>query len=101
MTRKLRDDRGLDRGVPFIFTVDGVAVTAYPGETIAAALIAQGHAGARRTARRGEPRGYYCGMGICWECVMIVDGLINTRTCRTEARPDMRIETQHGIGDQP
>jgi hypothetical protein len=96
-----RIDDGLVRGSAFQFFVDGVAVTAYPGETIAAALIAHGQPAARRTAQHREPRGYYCGMGMCWECVMVVDGQPSVRTCRTEAAPGLCVETQHGTGGKP
>ncbi|MBM3596576.1 MAG: (2Fe-2S)-binding protein [Alphaproteobacteria bacterium] len=98
--REQRVDDGLDRGRAFQFSVDGETVTAYPGESIAAAMLAAGRAAARRTAKRREPRGYHCGMGVCWDCVMVVDGVTDTRTCRTEAKPGMRVETQHGVGQR-
>jgi hypothetical protein len=93
-----RVDDGLDRGQPFQFLVDGEAITAYPGESIAAALIAHGRNAARRTAKTEAPRGYFCGMGVCWDCAMTVDGTPNVRTCRAEARPNMRVRTQRGVG---
>jgi len=54
--------------------VDGTIVDAIAGETLAAALLAAGHAVFRRSPRAGEPRGPFCFMGTCQECVVTVDG---------------------------
>ncbi len=89
---------GVERGARFRFTVDGQPVEAYPGETIAAALLAAGRRIARRTARRGEPRGLFCGIGVCHDCRMVVDGEPNVRTCLTPARAGRVVETQQGLG---
>lgn len=96
MTRRI--DRGLDRGAAFTFAFDGQPVEAYPGETVGAALLAAGINRFRITARSAMPRGLYCGMGVCWECLVTVDGSPSVRACTTEARPGMRVETQHGAG---
>ena len=56
-----------ERGRLLHFTFDGQILPAYEGETVAAALLAAGRRVFRRTARRGEPRGPFCGMGICFE----------------------------------
>jgi len=93
-----RIEDGLDRGTAFQFTFDGQPIPAYPGESIAAALMAAGRRVLRTTARAGEGRGLYCGMGVCWECMVVVDGMPATRACMTEARPGMRVETQAGVG---
>lgn len=79
--------------------VDGVTMYAYEGEMIAAALIANGIKTFRYTKRRHEPRSIYCGIGRCTDCVMIVDGIPNVRTCVTPVREGMVIETQHGVGE--
>ena len=97
MTAGRRIEGDVERGAPFQFLADGEPVTAYPGETIAAALLAAGRRRTRITTRRVEPRGLYCGMGVCFECVMIVDGRPNVRACMTEAAPGMRVETQRGL----
>jgi hypothetical protein len=86
------------RGTPFRITVDGVPVEAYPGETIATALLAAGRRTARRTAHRGAPRGVFCAIGVCHDCRMVVDGEANVRTCLVPARPGMVVETQLGFG---
>lgn len=84
-----------ERGEPIEFTVDGVATRAYAGETIAAALLAGGVSAFRTTETRGEPRSYYCGMGICFECLVRVDGRQNVRACMTRVRAGMRVEREH------
>ena len=48
----------------------------------------------RRTTKKGEPRGVYCGIGVCQECRMTVDGIPNIQACQTLAAPGCRIETQ-------
>ena len=89
---------GVQRGAPFRFTLDGAPVEAFPGETIATALLAAGRRIARRTARRGTPRGLFCAIGVCHDCRMVVDGEANVRTCLAPAQPDMVVKTQVGFG---
>ena len=80
-------------------TVNGVEIEAYEGEMIAAALIANDIDVFRYTQRRHQPRGIYCGIGRCTDCVMIVNGIPNVRTCITPVEEGMVIETQHGVGN--
>ncbi|MDY0096596.1 MAG: (2Fe-2S)-binding protein [Candidatus Vecturithrix sp.] len=80
-------------------TVNGVEIEAYEGEMIAAALIANGIDVFRYTQRQHQPRGVYCGIGRCTDCVMIVNGIPNVRTCVTPVEEGMVIETQHGVGN--
>jgi sarcosine oxidase subunit alpha len=82
---------GPDRGTPFDLSVDGEAVRAYPGETVAAALLAAGRRAFRRTGLSGEPRGLYCGMGVCGECAVTVDGEPGVRACVAIALPGMAV----------
>lgn len=95
--RHSRDGRlgSVDRGRTLTITIDGVETTAYQGETIAAALLAGGVTPFRITDVRGVPRGYYCGMGICFECLVRVDGAFNVRACMTAVRDGMAIEREH------
>jgi len=93
-----RMETGIDRGEAFHFTCDGKPVLAYPGESIAAALFAAGRRTLRTTARLLAPHGLYCGMGVCWECIMVADGKPAMRACVTIATPGMRVETQQGLG---
>ncbi len=79
-------------------TVDGKKITAYKGEMIAAALIANGIKKFRYTKRHHKPRGIFCGIGRCSDCIMIVNGIPNVRTCITPVEEGMVIESQHGVG---
>ena len=81
------------RGRPVRIVVDGLAVPAFDGESVAAALLAAGLRALRTAPRRAEPRGMYCGIGLCFECVATVDGQGSVRTCRTAVREGMRVET--------
>jgi hypothetical protein len=87
----------VDRGDGFTVLVDGQAIPAYEGETVAVVLLAAGQRRLRTTGG-GQPRGLYCGMGICQDCLVTIDGMPSHRACVTPARPGMRILTQHGLG---
>ena len=89
--------QAVDRGEPFEIEIDGELVIAFPGETIAAAALAAGIATLRRSAT-GSPRGIFCGMGLCQECRMVVDGRPNVRACVTAAVPGLRARTQEDLG---
>lgn len=82
------------RGAPFTIEVDGEPVTAYAGETIAAALLAAGRQTLSHAGPAGAARGLYCGIGVCFGCLVTVDGVAGVRACVTEARPGMRVETR-------
>ncbi len=77
---------------------DGRPVSALEGEPVAAALLNAGVRAFRTTPRRGEPRGIFCAIGRCTDCMMIVDGVPNTRTCITPVHEGMQVKTQHGLG---
>ena len=68
------------------------------GEPIAIALKANGVMAHRYTAKSHEPRGVFCAIGRCTDCMMIVDGVPNTRTCVTPVRDGMHVKTQDGLG---
>lgn len=93
-----RIDDGLTRGSAIRILIDGEELQAYEGETIAAALLAAGRRILRRTST-GEPRGVYCGMGVCFDCVMTVNGTPNTRACQTRVEAGMTVRTQVGDGE--
>jgi predicted molibdopterin-dependent oxidoreductase YjgC len=76
----------------FSFTLDGIPVSALPGDTVASALYAAGIRAWRR-ARPGDERGLLCGIGLCFDCLLTVDGTINLRACQVPARPGMKVET--------
>jgi len=78
--------------------VDGQELEAIEGEMIASALLAAGIKTFRYTKKHHAPRGIFCGIGRCTDCVMTVNGMPNVRTCVTPVEEGMRIETQHGCG---
>jgi len=90
-----RVQAGVERGKCFEIEADGNRILAHEGETIAAALLAAGKRICRNTTKKKEPRGVYCGIGICFECRMIVDGKPNTRVCQTLATPNCKVQTQY------
>ena len=69
----------------------------YDGEPIAAALKANGVMVHRYTSKKHSPRGIFCAIGRCTDCVMIVDGKPNIRTCITPLQSGMRVQTQYGV----
>ena len=84
----------------FPITVDGVELMAYKGETIAATLLAHGIRAFRHTEKYHEPRGIFCGIGQCTDCIMEVNGKPNVKTCVTEVQPGMVVKTQNGHGNE-
>jgi D-hydroxyproline dehydrogenase subunit gamma len=72
--------------------IDGEAFEAEPGSSVASAVLQSGRLATRRS-RRGEPRGPLCGMGICFECRLTVDGVPNVRSCLLPVAPGMEIAT--------
>ena len=94
MVGDLRIKQKITRGQSFHIQVNGKVVTAYPGETIATILMAEGFQDFRHTARSGEPRGMFCGMGLCFDCLVTVNGESNIRACITVVQPGDKIERQ-------
>ena len=90
--------KDLEPGRPVRLVVDGHDLIAEEGDTVAAALLAAGRRLARFTARTGDPRGYFCGIALCSDCLMTVDGRPNVRACVTAVRDGLRVETQRGLG---
>ncbi len=77
---------------------EGRPIEAYMGEPIASALMASGIRVFRNTIGRHEPRGVFCAIGRCTDCMMIVNGQPNVRTCVTPVEDGMSLEFQHGSG---
>ncbi len=84
----------------FTIKVNGQPIPVQRGQTIAAALIANGQRTFRRT-QSGAPRGICCGMGVCFDCLVTVNGVAGQRACTTLAEPGMQVylptdeETSH------
>jgi predicted molibdopterin-dependent oxidoreductase YjgC len=83
----------LQRGRLLNIHVDGNPIEAYEGETVAAALIAAGISTFRFSHDHKQPRGIYCGMGICYECLVTINGVHAQRACVTQVTEGMQIET--------
>jgi len=73
------------------FTYNGKPLEAYEGESVAAALIANGIRVFRHSSKKHEPRGVFCAIGHCTDCVMRVDGVENVKTCVTRVKEGMEV----------
>lgn len=73
----------------------------YEGEPIAAALKAAGVMVHRYTKKQHKPRGIFCAIGRCTDCVMVVNGKPNIRTCTTPLEEGMVVQTQYGVSSKP
>ncbi len=82
-----------ERGEPVTIYVDGRPVRAYTGETVATALLAQGWRFWRRTPKTATWRGLFCNMGICFDCLVTVDGRPYVRACQELVREGMQVKT--------
>lgn len=89
-----------EKGKLVTFTFDGKTVEGYEGEPIAAALKAAGLMVHRYTQKEHKPRGIFCAIGRCTDCVMVVDGVTNVRTCITPLKEGMDVRTQYGVSDK-
>lgn len=76
---------------PISITVNGVATTVAAGTTVAAAVALTG--AVTRTSVIGEPRGPLCGMGICFECRVTIDGIRHQRSCQILCAPGIAVST--------
>ncbi|MEO6593674.1 MAG: (2Fe-2S)-binding protein [Planctomycetota bacterium] len=88
MSRRIE---GLGERPEVAFTFDGKAVQARVGDTVAMALWATGEQVLRQSSRDGAPRGVLCNMGICYECLVVVDGA-TVRSCTTIVCDGLRVE---------
>jgi sarcosine oxidase subunit alpha len=76
--------------------IDGKVVRARVGDTVAAAMLAAGIDHSRTTPVSAAPRAPYCLMGVCFDCLVTIDGIGNRQACLVPVRDGMRIETQQG-----
>ena len=80
------------------FSFDGRDMEGFEGEPIAMALHAGGVKVYRHTPEMKRPRGFFCAIGKCSSCFMVVYGVPNVRTCVTPLKRGMKVETQEGRG---
>lgn len=82
------------------FQYNDQMIEGYEGEPIAIALRANSIMTHRYTTKHSEPRGIFCAIGRCTDCVMVVNGKPNVRTCITPLQEGMKVETQYGISSK-
>jgi len=103
MTRKMIKDHPIlnfehEKKKVVKFTFDGREMEGFEGEPIAAALHSNGVQVYRITPKHERTRGFFCAIGKCSSCFMIVNGVPNVRTCVTALEAGMKVETQTGMG---
>jgi predicted molibdopterin-dependent oxidoreductase YjgC len=81
---------------PITILVDGLTVTVAPGDSVSTALLCAGKVAIRRTSVSGSARGTYCGMGVCFDCLVTIDGEGNRQACLTVATEGMTVTTGSG-----
>lgn len=91
MFRRLEDIRP---EITFLF--EGREVVARAGETVAAALLAAGLRSFRATPVSGSPRAPWCMMGVCFDCLVEIDGLASRQACMVAVAEGMRVRRQRG-----
>ncbi len=80
---------------PVSITVDGVAIDGLQGQSLAGVILASGTLGLRRTSGADRPRGVFCGIGVCFDCLVEVNGVRDVRACQRRARDGDAVVTQH------
>ena len=75
------------------FTFNGQDVSCESGQSIAAALIANRNRELRSTRFGDKPRSIFCGIGVCFDCVVVIDGVANQRSCVIAAKQGMKVES--------
>ncbi|MFJ1866212.1 (2Fe-2S)-binding protein [Streptomyces sp. NPDC101733] len=97
----MRSPRSLVGGSPaatYPITFDGRELPAQEGQSVAAVLWAAGILAWRTTREGGAPRGVFCGIGACHDCLVTVNGHPGRRACLVPARPGDTVTTQEGTG---
>ena len=92
MFRRFHD---IDRP-PVLFEFEGRQIAGRAGDTVAAALLEAGQAVSRSTPKDQASRGPFCMMGVCFECLMVIDGRANRQACQTIIRDGMTVARQLG-----
>ncbi|MEU5993470.1 (2Fe-2S)-binding protein [Spirillospora sp. NPDC047418] len=87
------DDAVGRRDTPLRITLDGEPLTGVAGQTVAGVLLGSGRT-AWREGPSGAPRGVFCGIGACFDCLVTVNGVRDVRACRRRARDGDAVTTQ-------
>lgn len=80
----------------FVVEVDGERIGARAGQTVAAVLMSIGRTSWRSTRQHGRPRGLFCGIGACFDCLLVVNDVPDVRACQRVVAPGDVIRTQRG-----
>jgi sarcosine oxidase subunit alpha len=81
----------IKRGPKITIFVNGHRCSAYLGESVQAALFAAGYRTLRKTPKNHQARGVFCGMGVCYDCLVTINGMPNQRACMTLVQDRMEI----------
>jgi predicted molibdopterin-dependent oxidoreductase YjgC len=81
--------------VPVTITVDGEPATGVAGQSLAGVILGSGTLGFRRTSGANTPRGVFCGIGVCFDCLVEVNGQRDVRACQRRASAGDTVVTQH------
>lgn len=82
-------------------TIDGERLAGIAGQTIAGVALANGRLEWRRTSARQRPRGLFCGIGVCFDCIVTVNGSRDIRACQRRAVDGDVVSTQHDELPEP
>lgn len=81
-------------GTDFNIMFNGQSIACKSGETVAAVVLTNGPDFTRKTPKNAQPRAPFCMMGVCFECLMEIDGVANQQACLTIVKPGMKVEKQ-------
>lgn len=90
-----------DAGETVILIYEGRPIRVRSGLTVAAALLEAGVTQFRDTPVSSSARGPFCMMGVCFDCLMVIDGMANSQACMTEVKDGMHITRQSGAAEIP
>ena len=93
-----RVNSDLARGRTMQITVNNQTVECFEGETVAVAMITSQGPDFCTSSRLCALRGLYCGIGVCFDCTVTIDGRPNVRACQTPVRDGMQVQSQEGLG---
>ena len=89
----MNNDGKIIPGAEVTLQVNGKPLPARRGQTVAAAMLAAGQRVLRQTRHAGKPRGLFCAMGVCFDCVMTIDGKAGVRACMTKVEDGMQVSS--------
>lgn len=83
------------RPTPVTISVDGQPTSGVAGQSLAGVILASGTLGFRRTSAQARPRGVFCGIGVCYDCLVEVNGQRDVRACQRRAADGDEVTTQY------